>query len=778
MLKTVGNYYHWLHGQWPSGPIEKLPQVDEAGQTNIEGLFVVGDLRGVPLLKFSSDSGAKAVKTIVSDAKFQKQRAAHAAGDADKPVELAIVGAGVSGFAAALEAKQAGLNFVLIESSRAFSTIANFPNGKPIYTYPSDMRPEGALQFDSSSNSKEKLLASLNQRAEESDINVQIKSVSHILRDSKNLRLVVEDGEDIRALRVIVAIGRSGNFNKLDVPGETAQRVHNRLHDPKEAKDRNVLVVGGGDSALEAAIAMAESGGKVSLCHRRDNFDRAKPENQEKFQQLVSNGQIKLFSNTQITEIGTNSVALKLADGSQHNIDNDIVYSFIGRSMPLEFFRKSGIKINGESRAIGWAALVAFLLAMVALYDWKAYGFFNNLWNSLAFPSASQDTIAGWGDWWQDRVDDRSTLIGTIAMSMNSRSFYYTLLYTSLVGFFGWQRIRRRNTPYITVQTSCLFLIQLIPLFLLPEVFLPWMGYLGFYDQGIGQTIADNLFPSYISAEAMLNQEWPDWGHPRAYWHAYGLILAWPLSVYNVFTPAPMTGWLIIAFIQTFVIIPLLVYKFGKGAYCGWICSCGALAETLGDTQRHKMPRGPRINKLNMIGQVLLAIAFALLALRIFGWIFPDSGANSTFNLLLFGTNADNQIVNPLSWKWTVDILFGGIIGVGLYFKYSGRVWCRFICPLAALMNIYARFSRFRIFADKSKCISCNACSSVCHQGIDIMNFANKGEAMADPQCVRCSACVQSCPTGVLQFGEIDFNTGKPAKLDRLAASPVRIIES
>ena len=117
-------------------------------------------------------------------------------------------------------------------------------------------------------------------------------------------------------------------------------------------------------------------------------------------------------------------------------------------------------------------------------------------------------------------------------------------------------------------------------------------------------------------------------------------------------------------------------------------------------------------------------------------------------------------------------MLLGGILGVGLYFKYSGRLWCRFACPLAALMHIYARFSKFRIFADKKKCISCNACTTNCHMGIDVMNFANKGMPMEDPECVRCSACVQSCPTGVLQFGEI-ARDGSIKRTDRLDASPV-----
>ena len=124
-----------------------------------------------------------------------------------------------------------------------------------------------------------------------------------------------------------------------------------------------------------------------------------------------------------------------------------------------------------------------------------------------------------------------------------------------------------------------------------------------------------------------------------------------------------------------------------------------------------------------------------------------------------------------------VDVFLAGIVGVGLYFWFSGRVWCRFACPLAALMHVYARFTRFRIFAEKSKCISCNVCTSVCHQGIDVMSFANKGLPMEDPQCVRCSACVQMCPTGVLSFGRYDSKGARLPVLDRLPASPVQMAE-
>jgi NosR/NirI family nitrous oxide reductase transcriptional regulator len=91
-------------------------------------------------------------------------------------------------------------------------------------------------------------------------------------------------------------------------------------------------------------------------------------------------------------------------------------------------------------------------------------------------------------------------------------------------------------------------------------------------------------------------------------------------------------------------------------------------------------------------------------------------------------------------------------------------------------MHVYARFSRFAIVADKKKCISCNVCTTSCHQGIDVMSFANKGVPMRDPQCVRCSACVQSCPTGVLTFGQVRRD-GSLISVDGLMASPVQMRE-
>jgi len=770
-MNIIQNYYHWLHGRWPDRAVEKQPLVNANGTTNVKGTYVVGDLTGVPLLKFSSDTGTKAVKAIIEDTSFNARTQTASVQD------LIIIGGGVSGYAAAIEAKKHNLNFKILEANQPFSTIENFPNKKPIYTYPTQMRPEGDLQFSSKVTHKESLLEELKQQISEQGITTDIAQASHVEKKGAVIKVHLENGETLQAHRVIIAIGRSGNYRKINVEGENLDKVTNRLIAPKVYANSKLLVVGGGDSALEAAIATANEDAQVTLSYRKNEFSRAKDENIKQVNSLVDKGKINLEMSTNVTKISTDEVILKTSSGESKAVENNHVLLATGREAPLDFFRRSKMAISGESTAIGWAAFILFFIALTALYDWKGYGFLNSFWGSFSYPDQMPSLIGGMGEWWQQQVNDRSTLVGTIAVSLKSRSFYYTVLYTLLIGVFGWQRIQRRKTPYVTVQTSVLFLIQLFPLFLLPEIILPLLGYNGVFDAGMGKSFADALFPSYISAQELAAHTWPEWGHPRAYWHAYSFIFAWPLGVYTVFTDTPQVAWLVIGAIQTFVIIPLIVMKWGKGAYCSWICSCGAMAETMGDQHRHKMPHGSKWNKLNMLGQFILLVAAALLVIRILGWIYPDTWMNQLFSLFLKGENKDYQLVNAFSYKWVVDIFLAGILGFGLYFKYSGRTWCRFACPLSALMHIYSRFGRFAIVSEKSKCISCNQCTSVCHQGIDVMAFASKGEPMTDPQCVRCSACVQTCPTGTLSFAEINRKTSEVIRKDTLAASPVQMAE-
>jgi len=787
LISLLRRYTRWLHTQWPAGHVERLPVCNDDGSTRVPGLYIVGDVTGIPLLKFSSDTGAKAVQTIVADPAFVKR---DTSGD-ERPLDVVIIGGGVSGMAAALEARKQGLRFAVLEATEPFSTIVNFPKAKPIYTYPSDMTPTGELQFSAQADVKESLLTELRAQTLKAGIVPIHARAERARRTGKLLEVVIADGDILTAHRVIVAIGRSGNFRKLGVRGEELDKVYNRLHDPSDFCDGDVAVVGGGDSALETAIAIASCGGRVTLSYRKAEFSRPKPENVEKLKALAEDpaadvaveepvservstasgrfmgehkrsGSVRLMMASHVREIRENEIVITNREGEDGTLHNDAVFAMIGREAPLDFFRRSGVPIRGEWRARTWAGCLAFVAFCFWLYHWKGGKDVpllgplprwlrpdpEALWRWV---ESAGGTLAAW-------AADPTTLAGTLRISMSDPSFYYTLAYSLIVVIFGIRRIRRRKTPYVTVQTVTLMVIQCVPLFILPEILLPWMGHNGWFEGGLLGSVADSLFPK------------ANYGHGREYWRAYGFILAWPLMAWNFFTAQPLWGWLIIGAIQTFVLIPLIIFYWGKGAYCGWICSCGALAETLGDMHRHKMPHGPRWNRLNMLGQGVLLFAVLLLVVRIFGWIWPGS----VFERVFMQASGKLPLLN---YHWLVDLLLAGVLGYGLYFSFSGRVWCRFACPLAALMHIYTRFSRFRILADKKKCISCNVCTSVCHQGIDVMNFANKGLPMADPECVRCSACVYSCPTGVLTFGQVDPATGETLRQDRLGASPVLMAE-
>ncbi len=779
-------YMRWLHTGWPAGQVEPLPEVRPDGSTAVPGLYVAGDLTGIPLLKFALDGGARVVQTLAADPEFQRCQGQEGI------VDLAIVGGGVAGIAAAVEAAEQGIQARVFEANAPFSTVIDFPRGKPIFTYPTDWRPAGGLQV--SAGVKEELVAELEAQRTARGIEPENLRVDSIRREGGLLVLVPGDtgASEVRALRVLVAIGRSGNFRSLGVPGEDRDKVANRLHDPRDYGGREVLVVGGGDSAVEAAIALRACGARVLLSYRKERLTRPKPENLARLDAALASpeervwlpepsserittavtqemlpveppGSLEVALGSTVQAIAEAHVTLQLLDGSTVERSNDAVFVMIGREAPLGFFRRSGVPIRGQWTRKTLSSCLAFLVFCVVLYNWKAGGQLKSVFQEQGwFPFGLPDALAAFGGAWARP----SHLLGTLRLSLGEPGFFYSLAYTGLVLVFGAARIRRRKTPYVRLQTGSLMAIQVVPLFLLPYLLLPWMGQNGFFEAGLGRSFADSFFP-------LVDYD----PHGREYWRAFGFILAWPLFIWNAFTEEPMGAWLAVGFIQTFVLIPALVWRFGKGAYCGWICSCGALAETLGDTHRSKMPHGARWNRLNGVGQAILAVALLLLILRILSWLAPGLPGISSAKSLYYGLLSGFSVLGiQLNYYWIVDVGLAGILGVGMYFWASGRVWCRFACPLAALMHIYARFSRFRIFAEKSKCISCNQCTSVCHQGIDVMNFANKGLPMEDPQCVRCSACVQSCPTGVLSFGRL--GTDRLPILDQLPASSVRVRES
>jgi len=158
-------------------------------------------------------------------------------------------------------------------------------------------------------------------------------------------------------------------------------------------------------------------------------------------------------------------------------------------------------------------------------------------------------------------------------------------------------------------------LIQVFTLFLLPEYIFPFLGKIGALG-GSDSFVMAQVFPS------------------QSYWRSYGFILAWPLNLYNLYNGDITTFWLVFSIVQTFVLIPLIVYKWGKGAYCGWICSCGGLAETLGDDYRTLAPHGTKAKKWENISQFVLAAAFLVTIFKLIGILyrFPIPIINESFS--------------------------------------------------------------------------------------------------------------------------------------------------
>lgn len=800
-MNIISKYFNWLQKDVPTGEVEKYPEINKDGETSVKGIFIIGDLTGIPLLKLAAESGKKIIDQFEKDNEFKKQRGANAKDDI---YDTIIVGAGPAGIAAGMEAVKKDYKFKILESSKKFSTIINFPKGKPIIAAPNKYSQESDLKIKD--GIKESLLDELNEQVKNIDLPIEEGvMVDKIEKEGDHFNLITSEG-NYKALRIVLAVGKSGNARMLEVPGEELPKVYNRLIDPNDAKGEEVLVVGGGDSALETAIAISHCAKSVTLSYRKPSFARPKQQNEQKLKELVEQGKIKLQLETNVKEVKENSVILLDKNKNEFEIETSMVFTMIGKELPTQFFKRSNIKMEGELSLTAKLQFALLLLFAGVLYFGKSStdfynGFFGKVdaWGdvlsnifkgefwykfiklpSVLFSTLFSDTVRIWSvtkyinsvvayfsfvafivlgfyllykfikDYvpqikpnWQTFKYFYFISVGIffaliffggryfgVEFFGRSQSFWYTGIYSLTILIFGLRRMKMKPTRYIKYQTWSLILIQALPLFILPEFVFPFLGNIGLLGTQDG-FILTQVFPG------------------ESYWRSYGFILAWPLFLPNLFNSNITEFWLVFSLVQTFVLIPYVVYRWGKGAYCGWICSCGALAETLGDEYRTLAPHGPKAKKWENFGQWALLAAFLITGLKLVSVLY-------NINIPIINKNVSYTADFLHKFYYIgIDVIFAGVLGVGVYFFMSGRVWCRFGCPLAAWMHIVNRFSRYRIFADKKKCISCNICTKVCHMGIDVMNYANKGIPMTDVECVRCSACVVNCPTEVLSFGSL-----------------------
>ncbi len=357
-----------------------------------------------------------------------------------------------------------------------------------------------------------------------------------------------------------------------------------------------------------------------------------------------------------------------------------------------------------------------------------------------------------------------------------SQWFVYGTLYTVAILAFGIKFILKyRNNKYEKLRTYSVMFFQLGFAFLIPEL--------------MQRLNSDSFALPY-----------------------YDLKNIWPLNYYNFeqyrvdeFISAGDIGLALLIFgiVSIFIITPILTYKYGKRWYCSWVCGCGGLAETAGDPFRHlsdktqvawKVERwvihsvlvfvvlmttavvhsylGDDSSKYWLSKDVFLISVAVLLTLVFLGvWIFKRDelqkdariGSIAYFVIIIslialhFSTGKTLFLFEAetlrQSYGFLIGAVFSGVIGVGFYPIFGNRVWCRFGCPLAAILGFQQRlFSRFRITTNGGQCISCGNCSTYCEMGIDVRAYAQKGENIVRSSCVGCGICSAVCPRGVLKL--------------------------
>ncbi len=315
-----------------------LPQVNANFETNVPGIFVAGELGGMGLIRNAVEQGRQAVEAI------RKRRASDQSQVRAGGYDLIIAGAGPAGIAAALTAKSHNLNYLVIEQDDLGGAVFKYPRGKVVMTAPVVLPLAGSIKFRETT--KESLLAFWHGIVDKHKLAIRYRErIDDIVEDGGEF--VVRTSKAVeRASAVLLAIGRRGTPRTLDVPGEDLPKVVYQMIDPEQYRSQHVLVVGGGDSALEAAVQLAAVQDTViTLSYRAGHFARARLNNRERLDQLVRQGRIRLMMPSELKRIESNSVDI-LQDDKISTLPNDAVIICAGGILPTEFLRRAGIAME------------------------------------------------------------------------------------------------------------------------------------------------------------------------------------------------------------------------------------------------------------------------------------------------------------------------------------------------------------------------------------------------------------------------------------------------
>ena len=316
------------------GARDDIPQHDAHLETNLPGVYVAGELSGYALIRNAVAQGVQAVEHIATQPRAAADR-----------LDLLIVGAGPAGLAAALAAKEAGLRSLVLEREAAGGTILQYPRKKLVLTQPVAIPLYGTL--DREEYTKEELLAIWRGIIERYALPIEIgASVDGMQPLADGGYRLAAGGRHWDAQHVLLALGRRGTPRKLGVPGEESEKVFYKLLDAASFAGERVLVVGGGDSAVEAAMGLAlQEHTAVTLAYRKERLFRIKRRNEERLQPLLREGRLRAAFNAEVLDIEPQAVHLRVA-GKEETLANDRVFVLAGGEPPFPLLKAMGLRFG------------------------------------------------------------------------------------------------------------------------------------------------------------------------------------------------------------------------------------------------------------------------------------------------------------------------------------------------------------------------------------------------------------------------------------------------
>lgn len=312
-----------------------LPHVDQTFESNVPGVYIAGEMGGMGLIRNSVEQGKQAVENL--SRKIDKS--------VDAQYDLVIVGAGPAGVSASLTAKKNNLKVLTLEQDSLGGTVYTFPRSKIVMTSAMDLPLHGKVKLYETS--KVTLLDLWTEVLSKNDIVIRENSkVESIVPREKCFVVTTSNGEEFTSRKVLLAIGRRGSPRKLNVPGEESLKVAYRLLEPELISGKNIVVVGGGDSAIESALLLADNN-QVTLSYRSEAFARLKPKNYAKIREAVEENRVRVLFDSNLASIEEKLVRITNNNSKDVTVvDNDLVYIFAGGELPTQFLEKIGIRIT------------------------------------------------------------------------------------------------------------------------------------------------------------------------------------------------------------------------------------------------------------------------------------------------------------------------------------------------------------------------------------------------------------------------------------------------